>query len=216
MISYQAIVARLEDCRQILARHEGQKTTLESLLADYEKQVGEFQRLDLAYGRLQKFFQSMGAQEQERLQRWFEQVITYGLQAVFGLGYRFIIIGPEIKMNEIAIGFTVIERSGDQEYERDPYTEMGGGIADVLAFLLQFVMVFLLRDRINPILFLDEAMKHLSEEYRPKIATLMQELVERTGVQIVLVTHDPTLAEAADTVYRFEHNGKETVVEKVK
>jgi DNA repair exonuclease SbcCD ATPase subunit len=206
------LVDRLEVSSRRFAVYEGRKDQLEQLLSNHENNIEQCRDLDISYQKLQKFFQLMGSNDQERLQRWFEQVITYGLQTVFGNVYRFVIIGPEIKGNEIAIRFAVMKRSGDVELERDPYGEMGGGIADVLAFLLQFTMVFLLRDRINPVLFLDEAFKHLASEHNQAMADLLNELVTKTGVQIVLVTHEPLFATKADIVYRFEHDGKETRV----
>jgi len=209
------IIARLDSFRRKFDQHEGQRAALEQLLHSYESQVAELRELDLSYQRLQKFFQAMGTEEQERLQRWFEQVVTYGLHSVFS-NYSFVVVGPEVKANEIAIGFKIIERVGDRDLERDPYEEMGGGVADVLSFLLQFLMVFLLRDRINPVLFLDEAMKHLSVEFRPRMADLLAELANRTMVQIVLISHDPIFAEPADVVYSFTKPGMETLVERIK
>jgi hypothetical protein len=214
--SLEDLLQKADKCIKLFAKCDGRKQTLERFLNGLNTEVANCKTLDLSYQRLQKFFQHMGTTEQENLQRWFEQVITYGMRSVFGDAYRFVIIGPEIKANEIAIDFKIMKRSGDTELERDPYDEMGGGVADVLSFLLQFIMVFLLRDRINPILFLDEACKHLSMEHRPAMANLLQELVEKTGVQILMISHDPVFLEAADVAYEFSHNGVETVVSKLK
>jgi len=211
-----ALVA-FETSKKKYAGFEGQQKALDALLGDYEAALEECKSLDLSYQKLGKFFTSMGTEEQERLQKWFEQVVTYGLATVFGDGvYSFRISGPEVKANEIAIGFDVIERIGDVDYPRDPFEEMGGGVCDVLSFLLQFLMVFLLRDRINPILLIDESFKHLSVQYRPAMANLLQELTQKTPVQILLVTHEPLFTEVADVVYNFSKPDAETIVERIK
>jgi DNA repair exonuclease SbcCD ATPase subunit len=211
------LINDLDDSRRKLASLEGKEAALQEQLNRYEDQVQQCESLDLSYQKLAKFFQTMGTEEQQRLQHWFEKVVTYGLNSVFGEGvYRFSISGPEVKGAEIALGFDVVERIDGMDYSRDPYNEMGGGIADVLAFLLQFIMVFLLRDRINPIIFIDEAMKHLAVEYRGRMANLMWELADKTGVQIVMVTHDVVFVEAADTAYEFTKPNLETLVERIK
>jgi predicted ATPase len=135
---------------------------------------------------------------------------------VLGPTYSFRITKPEIKANEVVVSFKVIQTKNEVEYERDVYTEMGGGVADVLSFLLQFIVVYLLRDRIQPILLLDEAFKHLSVEFREDMAELLRELCDRTGVQILMVTHDPIYERVADRVYRFSQPGVETLAEEIK
>jgi hypothetical protein len=134
---------KLDQLNNQFSSLDGRREQLVKNLMAYESELEEIKELDLSYQKLSKFFTSMGTTEQERLQKWFEQVVTHGLATVFGEGvYRFVITGPEVKTNEIAIGFDVLERIGDVDYPRDPYNEMGGGVCDVLSFLLQFLMVF--------------------------------------------------------------------------
>lgn len=209
------LTSRLEACRHLFSKIDGRRQALESAAAAYALEVEECSQRDLSYKKLQAFFQGMELDEQARLQRWFESVITYGLQAIFGDAYRFIIIGPEVRNNELSLNFKIMKRYADSELEQDPYDEMGGGVADVLSLLLQFIMVFLLRDRVNPILFLDEPCKHLSVAHRPAMASLLKELVDKTAVQIVMVTHDTAFSAVADKIYEFSHDGIKTHVEEV-
>jgi ABC-type lipoprotein export system ATPase subunit len=43
----------------------------------------------------------------------------------------------------------------------------------------------------------------VSDEYTPRLAEFLRELADKTGVQILLVTHQSVFAESADKVYRF-------------
>lgn len=208
----EELLSQVNRLSRTIAIYQGRVEALQANLTAHEAEVSSLEGLDVSYQKLQKFFQGMGTADQEKLQRWFEQVVTYGMQSVFGELYRFSIVGPEIKANELAISFRILKRHGDAELELDPYNEMGGGIADVLAFLLQFIMVLLLKDRINPIMFLDEAFKHVSPICVPRLADLLKELVDKTTIQIVLVTHEPIFVDVGDVVYRFTHNGIETLV----
>ena len=205
-----SLTARLSKVSRTASLADGRRKAILQQRDKFQLELEQCRQLDVAYQCVQKFFQNMGTHEQIALQQWFQNVMTYGIQSVFGSAYRFLIIGPEVKNNEIAVSFKVVKRFGDSEIERDPFDEMGGGVADVVAFLLQFVMVYLLRDRVQPILFLDEAFKHLADEYVHPMTTLIRELVDKTGVQIVMVTHEPEFATVADKVYRFTHDGVET------
>lgn len=92
----------------------------------------------------------------------------------------------------------------------------GGGLAAVAGFLLR-VTVLLLTKNVRRILVADEPFAMLSEEYLAPMADFLAELCERTGLQLVLVTHQMEFADAADRVLRIEKSGPNTakfVVEK--
>jgi DNA repair exonuclease SbcCD ATPase subunit len=43
-------------------------------------------------------------------------------------------------------------------------------------------------------MILDEPFRYLSEEYRPKVAVLLEKLAEEFDFQFIIVTHIPELA----------------------
>jgi ABC-type nitrate/sulfonate/bicarbonate transport system ATPase subunit len=53
------------------------------------------------------------------------------------------------------------------------------------------------------VLVLDETFAHVSADYEPRLAEFLAELVARTGVQIIMVTHSDAYSEHADVRYRF-------------
>jgi DNA repair exonuclease SbcCD ATPase subunit len=62
------------------------------------------------------------------------------------------------------------------------------------------------------ILILDETFAHVSDEYLPALGEFLREIVDKTGVQIIMVTHQSQFEEWADLVYRFSQiNGKTQV-----
>ena len=208
----KSLQERMTEVKLSFSLLQGQENEILRGLQFASNQCESYKFLQTSYERIQLFFQSLGTNEQVKLQRWIESMVTYGLQCVFGTRYGFRISEPEIKGNEVSIDFDVIDSTGRP---RDPYEEMGGGVADVLAFLLQFIIVHLMKDRCAQIMFLDEDCKHLSPEYRQPMANLLRELVERTNVQIVLVTHEHKYAEAADKVYRFTKPDNLTTIEQI-
>jgi DNA repair exonuclease SbcCD ATPase subunit len=64
------------------------------------------------------------------------------------------------------------------------------------------------------ILILDESFSHVSAEFERPLAEFIKELVDKTRVQIIIVTHSDAFTEFADKRYRFEQtNGITNVKE---
>ena len=207
---------RLRKVELSLAAKVAARDTLAHSANDCIIEINRDKHLEIVHEKVQKFFHSLGTEEQAKLQQWLERVISYGLQSVFNSEFFFVITGPTVKANDITLGFRVIEVIDGVKHERDPYNDMGGGMSDVLSFLLQFLLVLLLKDRINPALILDESFKHLAADYTENMAAFLCELVERTGIQVFMVTHQPTYADVADVVYHFEKHGEQTRIKKVR
>ena len=64
------------------------------------------------------------------------------------------------------------------------------------------------------LLVLDETFAHVSEEYLEPLGQFLRQVVDRTGVQILLVTHQDTFLDYADKAYKFSAvDGRTKVVE---
>ena len=85
----------------------------------------------------------------------------------------------------------------------------------VVGFLLRVTLVLLTQPEDRRLLVLDETFAHVSEEYLPAVSGFLRDLVEETGLQIIMVTHQPELASAADKVYRVSQKDARTVVKAV-
>lgn len=95
------------------------------------------------------------------------------------------------------------------ELETSIMDARGGGLAAVAGFLLR-ACVILLNPDARKLLVLDEVFAHLSEDYVPRMAEFLRELCEKSGLQIVLVTHQPEFSDAAHKTYRIEKTGLNT------
>jgi hypothetical protein len=78
-------------------------------------------------------------------------------------------------------------------------TSFGGGVQNVVAFLLRVILVK--RFKLAKFLVLDEQFSNVSPEYQPKVSQMLRELAD-LGFTIFAVSHQPMITEAADTVYR--------------
>lgn len=85
-----------------------------------------------------------------------------------------------------------------------PMDASGGGAVDLASFALRVSLYVLCRPRSRNVLFFDEPFRNLSRDLMPKASEIVKEISRRVGVQIVIVTHDPSLTKSADRVFHVE------------
>lgn len=155
------------------------------------------------------FLNSFADERQEKVQAQIEELVTHGVQTIFGDDLTFHVVSEQ-KANRSEVSFTLRSSMGDQTVETPILDARGGGVAAVVGFLLRLIVTLLREER--PLLVLDETFAQLSAEFEPRLAEFLRELVDQTGVQLVMVTHSEAFSEHADKVYRFgQKNGVTTV-----
>jgi hypothetical protein len=146
----------------------------------------------------------IGEDRQTETQQAIETLVTRGLQVIFGEELSFHLV-PGVRAKTPVVDFIVrTQIADDPPVDTDVMDARGGGLVAVVGFLLRLVVLLLSRaDRDQP-LILDETFAHLSAEYEGRLAEFLRELVDKTGVQIIMVTHSDAYSDVADVRYRFE------------
>jgi DNA repair exonuclease SbcCD ATPase subunit len=166
-------------------------------------------------------FQTFSEQEQRAIQDKFEQLISYALALIFGDRFKRFRLNAGVERNQVVLNPTLVfEVDEGVEVTSEIMGAHGGGPSDAIGFMLKLlVIIFNGKDKVRPILFLDETFSHLSSEYLPAMASVVKKFVDELGsdLQIVLVTHSPQFADYADVVYRFslDENTQHTKVDRV-
>lgn len=89
----------------------------------------------------------------------------------------------------------------------------GGGVVVVVGVLLRIVTIIVLGQR--RLLFLDESLAHLSEEYHENASALLKKLCEKEGFTILMVSHQEGFVQHADKHYRAKKGKDGTTFEVV-
>jgi len=181
------------------------------LQATIAELTGDVADLDRVTGLLN----SLGEERQQRAQATIEQIVTRGLQTIFDPTLSFHIV-QSIKGRASNVEFVVRDTREDGDiHETGVMDARGGGLAATIGFLLRVVIMLLDPNKNQErLLVLDETFAHVSAEYLPALGQFLRELVDRTGVQIILVTHQDEFEEHADRVYRFSQiEGKTRVTD---
>lgn len=200
-------------------RQELDANALEArLISERESSLAaEITRLQEEIATLEKsgiVLNSLGESRQIKAQNVIEGLVTRGLQQIFDDSLSFHII-QTTKAKSASVEFLVRTTLANGGVVDTPVMDArGGGLAATIGFLLRVVILLLRngKDRDN-ILILDETFAHVSAEYLDNLGEFLREIREKTGIQIVLVTHQPEFMEYADKVYRFTTTNGRTVVE---
>lgn len=182
-----------------LERRIGEAKALSAQGKKAQQQADEAEAVMVACEEAVGFLNSFADERQERVQRRIEELVTHGVQTIFGDDMTFHVISEQ-KASRTEVSFALRSTMGDQVVETPILDARGGGVAAVVGFLLRLIVTLLHQQR--PLLVLDETWAQLSANYEPRLAEFVRDLVDQTGVQILLVTHSDAYTEHADKAYR--------------
>jgi hypothetical protein len=135
-----------------------------------------------------------------------ESLLTEGLQAIFDdldLSVRSEI---DIQRGKVSVDLLTVQKEPDGTVTEGASTEAyGGSVATIQSVLLRVVVLH--RRGLKPLLLLDESLGAVAEHYVPRVGKFLALLCERMGLDILAVSHNPALVEAATTSYRIHKKG---------
>jgi DNA repair ATPase RecN len=131
----------------------------------------------------QEFLQVIAAQTQSIVEKKLSKLVTSALHTVYPENPYNFILRFEKKRN--ATECKLLFEKNEQEF--NPLEESGGGPIDIasIALLISFIMI----EKKNPIIILDEPMKHMSKKRSIIAAKFLKSICENLGLQIIMVTH---------------------------
>lgn len=139
-------------------------------------------------GEARAHLQRLSAEVQQAAHSQIAEVVTMCFEAIFDDPYTFNLKFEEKRGRTEAV--LTFERRG---FAAPPLEATGGGTVDVAAFALRCAAVMLTRPAPRRLLVFDEPFRFLSERYRPRVRSLLEDLVDKLGLQVIMVTHDREL-----------------------
>lgn len=192
----------LRALRLELERKAGARDVVEAAVAKYEADVAKAVDDAETAKKGTEVLQAAIEMRRQQLHERVETLVTRGLRAVFRRADMEFFFEARVHGGVVGILPALRSTFRGQPIEVGIVDGHGGGVADVISFLLRVVVLSLARPKLSPVLVLDEPFRHVSLEYLRGCATLLRELNRTAGIQFVLVTHKPDLLDAADVVYR--------------
>ena len=187
--------SRYQQAAGQLALLESQKQSTIKNLASAKNDIDVWTQVQALFGKVSEF-------AREQLKQKIQDTVTAALQAVFERDDISFEIEIRTINNQPAASWQVVSLYGDTAVSGDPESSRGGGISDVVSLALRLALLELSRPRPQGAIMLDEVGKHISRNFAPNVAQFLKQYAQKTGRQVLLITHDPNLAEVADVSYR--------------
>jgi DNA repair exonuclease SbcCD ATPase subunit len=184
------------DYRRKLSVVSGKRGFLQSALEIVKRDLEATESSIIALAKARAFLQKTAADTQRGLRIHIQSVVQLALDAIFPGQYEFTV---EFTLKRGQTEAELVLSDADGNRLEDPMDAAGGGVVDILAFALRLSLRSLSAS--DSVLVLDEPFRFLSLDKRPKAAEILRQLTKKLGLQVILVTHDPILVEAADKVF---------------
>jgi DNA repair exonuclease SbcCD ATPase subunit len=201
-----ALALRVRSVRQRLDVEVGAARTVAQHGQRLTAQISELVANQETAERVSGVLSRIGSDRDAAAREQVEGLVTAGLRAVFEEDLSFHLIEVSTRQTP-QIDFVVRTHvhGSAESFDTDVLSARGGGLAAVVGLLLRVVVVLLLRqvrfEESPPILCLDETLAMLSRDHLNAAGDFLRTLVDRTGLQVLMVSHQEELAEAADAVY---------------
>lgn len=196
-----ALATKVQATRRDLDRLAGRAQQVAKAGQRAESDIEILQaRVDL-YAKVSALLTRIGEERQESARRMFEDLTTMALRDIFGEELSFALV-PGESGGQVTLEPVIRSAHDGQVLETPVLDARGGGMVQVVAFVLRLVMV-LLTPGVRKILFLDETFRFVSESYTDRLGEFVRTVAEQKGVQIVMITHDRAYAPYADVKVRF-------------
>jgi hypothetical protein len=199
--------------RRVTAR-EAQRELLSEQRSTKTLRVSALEQEIESTRHARQLLEQLTTRKQELVRSKIEDLITYGIRAVFGPDYTFK-IEQKLARNNVAFDYKIIHEFDGASYESDLRGHHGGGLVALVGFLLRTVMVLYSHPPRRRVIFADETMAALDGDKRGPFAKLLTEMGSKLGMQFIIITHSPEYAEDADLVYEIRQTAGTSKLVKV-
>lgn len=146
--------------------------------------------------------------------RAVEALQTEGLKAVFDDQELSVKAEVEVLRDKVSVNLLTVQKTPEGEIEGLSVDAFGGSVLTVQSVLLRIIVM--MRRGLRPFLCLDETLPAFDSNYISNMASFLSELCRRLDMDILMVTHNPALFDAADRSYRIVKKNGESWFERVR
>jgi len=196
---------KIKHLKTLIDKNTFIKDSLEEKQEKIQKDMNDINKETDSLLELKDFLMSVSANYRDQLCNLFTSLVTEALTSIFEKDIRF-----NIKLysyrNEPAIDVSVIENN----LEVDPQKSCGGGLNDIISFVIKIIFIYLKKS--SRIIILDEPLKFLSRDYIEQSSNFIHDISKRMNIQIILVSHKPDLEISCDKLITIEKNENRSII----
>lgn len=193
----------LDDLLSDSTRVESLRDAAVKRLTGIEDQIAELEAEEAILNRVADLFRFMIDQEVIENAKTAQDLLTEGLRAVFDDLDLSVRADVNIQRGKVSVDLVTLQEQADgTTTEGSPTDAYGGSVATVQSVLLRIVV--LSRRGLRPLLLLDESLGAVAEHYVPRVGHFLSLLSDRMGLDVLAVSHNPVMVEAANQAYRIK------------
>lgn len=202
ILSLEGLESRVLGVRETATRLAALRDQLATDVMELESEVARLSLRIEVLSKVGELFRALMDKLVVKQVQAVETVVTEGLGSIFSdLDLAFEAeVGP--KYNKISVDFFLRQGPAGDTFgiRGKPLEAFGGGPSTVADLILR--LLTLLRLKKKPLLFLDETLAAVSDEYTDQTGRFLKQITSSMGVDLLLVTHKPSYLEHADRSYR--------------
>ncbi len=204
----QQKVAKLRKwCDLATANRRALEARSKGLRKDYRTVRMEKQHAEMAA----QVFARVGAELQNRRISHIRSIVIELVRPVLGSEYEDFIMEYTQQRNTPNVVFYLV-KDGIRIRVPSASGSGSGGERDLVAWALKIALWATSPERTLPLFFFDEPFKFLSPDKLERLVDVLGALCARLGIQVIMVTHDPLLAELADGLFVIASENGESVI----
>lgn len=197
--------ARLTTLTSTLLIAQGRREEVRRSLADARSSVSRIENESQVLDHVTALLHTLIDGEITEGVKAIESLQTEGVRAVFNDQDITVRADVEVSRGKVNVSLITAQRQDNGDVIEGPSLDgFGGAVSTVQSILLRLAIIF--RRGLRPVLFLDETLPAFDEKYVHNMAAFLKTLCKRMGVDILLVTHNPTLVDAGDRAYRIKRD----------
>jgi len=158
--------------------------------------------------KVRTFFIRITNLTQQKVKNYLETAANHAISAVFpSRDFQFDVeFGSSRGRTECRL--TINE--GEIPY--DLRGDMGGSILSVLGLSLRVALRGCQKPKRRNVILMDEPFMHVDKNLMEFVGRILKELANQAKIQIIMITHEPTLAQFGDSVHNVECSNRVSTV----
>jgi len=193
-------------------RKLGELESLRNRKEQCELKISELTSQEELYAKTSLFLQSLSDTSRVEVLGRISQIVTDALQTVKDKNLSFVMdLVNERNIPTLKMG--VFDKLTGQIY--DVVNSFGGGIGDLIAFLLRIILIARWEPRLSRVIIADESLKFVSQKDQEVLAEFIKQLCHKLDIQLILITHSEKFFNVSDKIFEVtKENGISHVSEK--
>ena len=191
---------KIEKIEEEIQNKVGYYRRIRDSLKKSKNKEKELQKEEILLQKVIEIFDKVSKDRADEVVKQIKSILDAGFSEVFyDRNYSTEVVFDERRGKFYA---DILLRDEDKNIQGEAKKMAGGGVFQVQQFLLFIILKVLLKE--GDILVLDETFSMVSVSYRENLAKLVQEIAQKFGITILLVTHSEEILAYADKIYRME------------